>query len=60
VLYLLPEKEFGVVIVSNAEGQQSSVVVPNGTTTQSSLDFIDLARKVYDIVSSPDLVPRGE
>lgn len=48
MLYLLPEKEFGVVIVSNAEGQQSS------------LDFIDLARKVYDIVSSPDLVPRGE
>ncbi len=40
VLYLLPEKQFGVVVLSNLEGQ-------------SSLDFIGLARKVYDIVSSP-------
>lgn len=40
LLYLLPEKDFGVVILSNLEGQQSS------------LDFIDLSRKVYDIVSS--------
>ena len=40
VLYLLPEKEFGVVILSNLEGQQSSV------------DFIGLSRKIYDIVSS--------
>lgn len=39
VLYLLPEKEFGMVVLSNLEGEQSS------------LDFIDLARKVYDIVS---------
>lgn len=39
VLYLLPEKEFGVVILSNLEGEQSS------------LDFIGLARKIYDIVS---------
>jgi len=39
VLYLLPEKEFGVVILSNLEGQQSS------------LDFIGLSRKIYDIVS---------
>lgn len=40
VLYLLPERRFGVVILSNLEGQQSS------------LDFIDLSRKIYDIVSS--------
>jgi serine beta-lactamase-like protein LACTB, mitochondrial len=39
VLYLLPEKEFGVVVLSNLEGQQSS------------LDFIDLSRRIYDIVS---------
>jgi serine beta-lactamase-like protein LACTB len=40
VLYLLPERQFGVVILSNLEGQQSS------------LDFIDLARRIYDVVSS--------
>jgi serine beta-lactamase-like protein LACTB, mitochondrial len=40
VLYLLRERQFGVVIVSNLEGEQSS------------LDFIDLARKIYDVVSS--------
>jgi serine beta-lactamase-like protein LACTB, mitochondrial len=40
VLYLLPERRFGVVILSNLEGQQNS------------LDFIDLSRKIYDIVSS--------
>jgi hypothetical protein len=34
------EKEFGVVILSNLEGQQSSV------------DFIGLSRKICDIVSS--------
>jgi len=39
VLYLLPEKQFGVVILSNLEGEQSS------------LDFIGLSRKIYDIVS---------
>jgi CubicO group peptidase (beta-lactamase class C family) len=40
VLYLLPEKEFGVVILTNLEGQQSS------------LDLIGLARKIYDVVAS--------
>ncbi len=40
VLYLLPERGFGVVILSNLEGQQSS------------LDFIELSRKIYDIVSA--------
>ena len=40
LLYLLPEREFGVVILSNLESQQSS------------LDFIDLSRKIYDVVSS--------
>jgi len=39
VLYLLPEKKFGVVILSNLEGQQSS------------LDFIELSRKIYDVVA---------
>ena len=38
-LYLLPEREFGVVVLSNLEGQQSS------------LDFIGLSRQIYDIVS---------
>jgi serine beta-lactamase-like protein LACTB, mitochondrial len=41
VLYLLPEKQFGVVILSNLEGQQNS------------LDFIALSRKIYDVVASP-------
>jgi serine beta-lactamase-like protein LACTB len=41
VLYLLPDREFGVVILSNLEGHQSSV------------DFIDLSRKIYDAVSPP-------
>jgi serine beta-lactamase-like protein LACTB len=40
VLYLLPERGFGVVILSNLEGQQTS------------LDFIELSRKIYDIVSA--------
>lgn len=40
VLYLLPERHFGVVILSNLEGQQSS------------LDFIELSRKIYDVASS--------
>lgn len=40
VLYLLPERQFGVVILSNLEGQQSS------------LDFIELSRKIYDVASS--------
>jgi|SRR5579859_680089 len=40
VLYLLPEKKFGVVILSNMEGQNLS------------LDFIGLSRKIYDIVST--------
>jgi serine beta-lactamase-like protein LACTB, mitochondrial len=40
VLYLLPERQFGVVILSNLEGQQSSV------------DFIELSRKIYDAASS--------
>jgi len=39
VLYLLPEREFGVVVLSNLEA-------PN-----TSRDFIDLARQIYDIVS---------
>jgi len=40
VLYLLPELQFGVVILSNLEGQQSS------------LDLIELSRKIYDAASS--------
>jgi serine beta-lactamase-like protein LACTB len=40
VLYLLPERQFGVVILSNLEGQQSS------------LDFIELSRKIFDVASS--------
>jgi serine beta-lactamase-like protein LACTB, mitochondrial len=41
VLYLLPDRQFGVVILSNLQGQQSS------------LDFIELSRKIFDIASSP-------
>jgi len=40
LLYLLPEREFGVVILSNMEDQQNS------------LEFISLSRKIYDVVSS--------
>jgi len=40
ILYLLPEKQFGVVILSNMEGQNLS------------LDFIGLSRRIYDIVSA--------
>ena len=40
VLYLLPERQFGVVILSNLEGQQSL------------LDFIELSRKIFDVASS--------
>ena len=40
VLYLLPELQFGVVILSNLEGPQSS------------LDLIELSRKIYDAASS--------
>jgi CubicO group peptidase (beta-lactamase class C family) len=40
VLYLLPERQFGVVILSNLEGQQSS------------LDFIELSRKIFEVASS--------
>ena len=40
VLYLLPQRQFGVVILSNLEGQQSS------------LDFIELSRKIFDVSSS--------
>ena len=39
ILYLLPEKQFGVVILSNME------------TKNISLDFVGLSRKIYDIVS---------
>lgn len=38
VLYLLPERQFGVVLLSNMEGQDNST------------NFIGLARKIYDIV----------
>jgi serine beta-lactamase-like protein LACTB len=40
MLYLLPERQFGVVILSNLEGQ-------------SSVDFIELSRKIFDVASSP-------
>jgi CubicO group peptidase (beta-lactamase class C family) len=40
ILYLLPEKQFGVVILSNLEGQNIS------------MDFIGLSRKIYDMVSA--------
>jgi CubicO group peptidase (beta-lactamase class C family) len=39
LLYLLPEREFGVVVLSNLEAPDTS------------RDFIDLARQIYDIVS---------
>lgn len=39
VLYLLPEREFGVVVLSNLEAPDTS------------RDFIDLSRQIYDIVS---------
>jgi hypothetical protein len=39
ILYLLPEKQFGVVILSNFEAQNIS------------LDFIGLSRKIYDIAA---------
>lgn len=39
VLYLLPEKKFGVVALTNIEGQNNSV------------DLIGLSRKIYDICS---------
>ncbi|HEY1938995.1 MAG TPA: serine hydrolase domain-containing protein [Candidatus Angelobacter sp.] len=41
ILYLVPEKQFGVVILSNMEA-------PN-----ISMDYIGLSRKIYDIVSAP-------
>jgi serine beta-lactamase-like protein LACTB len=41
VLYLLPERQFGVVILSNLEGQQNSQ------------HFIELSRKIFDLVFSP-------
>jgi CubicO group peptidase (beta-lactamase class C family) len=40
MVYLLPEKQFGVVILSNLEGQNIS------------LDFIGISRMIYDIVSA--------
>lgn len=40
VLYLLPDKQFGVVILSNLEDQKNS------------FNFIDLSRKIYDVISS--------
>ena len=40
VLYLLRERRFGVVILSNLEGQQNS------------LDFIELSRKIFDVASA--------
>jgi serine beta-lactamase-like protein LACTB, mitochondrial len=40
VLYLLPERQFGVVVLSNLEGENRSQ------------DFIALSRQIYDIVSS--------
>jgi CubicO group peptidase (beta-lactamase class C family) len=39
VLYLLPEKKFGVVALTNIEGQNNSS------------DLIELSRKIYDICS---------
>jgi serine beta-lactamase-like protein LACTB len=38
LLYLLPEQQFGVVVLSNLEGQRPT-------------DLIELSRKIYDIVS---------
>jgi serine beta-lactamase-like protein LACTB, mitochondrial len=46
LLYLLPERKFGVVILSNLEGEESS------------RSFIELARKIYDIVSAGEPVSR--
>ncbi len=42
VLYLLPEKNFGVVMLTNLEGEDVS------------LKLIELSRKIYDICSSKD------
>lgn len=42
VLYLLPQKQFGVVILCNMEGQDNST------------NFIGLTRKIYDIVTPPE------
>ena len=41
VLYLLPQAKFGVVMLSNLEGERTS------------LDFIGLSRQIYDIVAEP-------
>ncbi len=41
VLYLLPQAKFGVVMLSNLEGEKNS------------LDFIGLSRRIYDIVAEP-------
>jgi CubicO group peptidase (beta-lactamase class C family) len=43
VLYLLPERQFGVVVLSNLEGEKRSQ------------DFIALSRRIYDIVSSQQI-----
>ncbi len=40
VLYLLPDKKFGVVVLTNLEGEDVSLKV------------IELSRKIYDICSS--------
>jgi len=45
VLYLLPEKQFGVVVLSNMEGQDNST------------NFIGLARKIYDILMPESAAP---
>ena len=42
VLYLLPEKKFGVVLLANLEGLKGS-------------DLIALSRKIYDVVSAPSI-----
>ncbi len=39
LMYLLPEEQFGVVVLSNLEGQRPT-------------DLIELARKIYDTLSS--------
>jgi serine beta-lactamase-like protein LACTB len=40
ILYLLPDKRFGVVALTNLEAQNSS------------LDLIGMARKIYDICAA--------
>ena len=47
VLYLLPERQFGVVVLSNLEGQQNAE------------GFIELSRKIYDVAAAGSGISEG-